>query len=58
MLRSSFVKICKLVQAKKIFEGFLPDDIWAWWPFWSCDPDALSKLLFPISKEAPHKIWF
>ena len=31
--------------------------IWAWWPFWSCDPDAANKLSFPLPKEAPHKIW-
>ena len=31
--------------------------IWAWRPSWSCDPDAANKLLFPLPKEAPHKIW-
>ena len=29
---------------------------WAWRPSWSCDPDAANKLLFPLPKEAPHKI--
>ena len=24
---------------------------------WSCDPDAANKILFPLPKEAPHKIW-
>ena len=44
---TGFVEIGSLVQANKIFaEGFLPDDIWAWRPFWTCDPDAVSKLLF------------
>ena len=38
---TSFVEISKLVQAKKIFKGFLPGDIWAWWPFRSCDPDLV-----------------
>ena len=31
--------------------------IWAWRPSWSCDPDAGNKILFPLTKEAPHKIW-
>ena len=31
--------------------------IWAWRPSWSCDLDHLYKLSFPLSKEAPHKIW-
>ena len=31
--------------------------IWAWQPSWSCDSDAANKLSFPLSKEAPHKIW-
>ena len=31
--------------------------IWAWQPSWSCDPDAANKILFPLHKEAPHKIW-
>ena len=25
--------------------------------FWSCDPYAANKILFPLPKEAPHKIW-
>ena len=29
----------------------------AWRPSWSCDSDAANKLLFPLPKEAPHKIW-
>ena len=31
--------------------------IWAWGASWSCDPDALKKISFPLPKEAPHKIW-
>ena len=31
--------------------------IWAWQPSWSCDLDHLYKLLFPLPKEAPLKIW-
>ena len=31
--------------------------IWAWRPSWSCDPDVANKILFPLPKEAPHKIW-
>ena len=25
--------------------------------FWSCDSDGTNKRLFPLPKEAPHKIW-
>ena len=39
---------------RRIFlKGFY--HIWAWWPSWSCDPDAVNKLSFPLPKEAPHK---
>ena len=38
-----------------VLKGF--DHIWAWRPSWSCDPDAANKISFPLSKEAPHKIW-
>ena len=31
--------------------------IWAWRQSWSCDPDAANKISFPLTKEAPHKIW-
>ena len=31
--------------------------IWSWRPSWSCDPDAVNKISFPLPKEAPHKIW-
>ena len=50
----SFVKIRPPVP-EKIFKGFY--HIWAWRPSWSCDLDHLYKLLFPLPKEAPHKIW-
>ena len=40
---------------EKIFKGLC--HIWAWWPSWSCGPDAANKLSFAIPKEAPHKIW-
>ena len=30
---------------------------WAWRPSWSCDTDAANKISFPLTKEAPHKIW-
>ena len=53
--RPSFVAIELLVLEKKIFKGF--NNIWAWWPSWSCDPDAEKKLSFPLPKKAPHKIW-
>ena len=46
-----------LVREKKffVFEGFY--HIWAWWPSWSCDPDAANKLSFPHPTEAPHEFW-
>ena len=31
--------------------------IWAWRPPWSCDQDPANKLLLPLPKDAPHKIW-
>ena len=43
------------VLEKKIFKGFC--HIWAWWLSWSMDPDHLSNLSFPLSKEAPFEIW-
>ena len=51
----SFVEIRLPVLEKKIFEGFY--HIWAWRQSWSCDPDAANKISFPLTKEAPHKIW-
>ena len=51
----SFVKI-SLPVLEKMFEGFLPY-MGVWRPSWSCDPGATNKLLFPLPKEAPHKIW-
>ena len=43
----------------RVWRRFLKDffHIWAWRPYWSCDPDAANKLSFPLPKEAPHKIW-
>ena len=40
---------------RRFLKGFY--HIWAWRPFWSCDPDAATKILFPLPKEAPHKNW-
>ena len=51
----SLVKIGLPVLEKKIFEGVY--HLWAWWPSWSCDPDAANKISLPLPKEAPHKIW-
>ena len=51
----SFKIIGLLVLEKKIFEGFY--HIWILRPSWSCDLDHLCKFLFPLPKEAPHKIW-
>ena len=33
------------------------EDVWAWRPSWSCDPDVTKQISFPLPKEAPHKIW-
>ena len=42
----SFVEMDSLVQTQKISKGILPDGIKAWQPFWPCDRDAGTKLLF------------
>ena len=55
MLHTKFREISLPVLEKKIFEGFLPYMGVA--ASWSCDPDAANKILFPLPKEAPHKIW-
>ena len=39
----------------RFLKGFY--HIWAWRPSWSCDPNAANKIMFPLPKEAPHKIW-
>ena len=39
---------------KKIFDWFY--HIWVWRPSWTCDPDFVIKLSFPLSIDAPHKI--
>ena len=39
----------------KNFEGFY--HITAWRPSWSCDPDAVNKLLSPLPKETTHTIF-
>ena len=52
--KPSFMEIGSPV-LEKIFEGFY--QIWAWRPSWSCDLDVANKLLFPLPKVAPHKIW-
>ena len=54
MLHTSFVEIGLLVPEKKLLKGFY--HIWAWRSSWLCDQDATIKLLFPLPKEAPHKI--
>ena len=43
------------VGSEEALKGFY--HIWAWWPSWSCDPDDANKISFPLTKEAPHKIW-
>ena len=32
--------------------------VWAWRPSWAYDSDAVNKISFTLSKEAPHKIGF
>ena len=55
MLHTKFRENGLPVLEKKILKGFY--HIWAWRPSWSCDSDAANKILFPLPKEAPHKIW-
>ena len=56
MLRYKFRGNPFIGSGEEYFEGILPDDIWTWRPFWSCDLDVVSKLFLPLSKEIPHKI--
>ena len=46
MLHANFVEIGPPVPEKKILKGLIP-----------FDPDVANKLLFPLPREAPHKIW-
>ena len=56
MLHTKFrVKSACRFWRRRFLKGFY--HIWAWQPSWSCDPDAANKILFPLPKEAPHKIW-
>ena len=55
MLHTKFREIGPPVPKKKIFEVFY--HIWAWGPSWSVDQDVANKLLSPLPKDAPHKIW-
>ena len=55
MLHTKFHENRPVGSGEDFLKGF--DQIWAWRPSWSCDPDALNKILFPLPKEAPHKIW-
>ena len=55
MLHTKFRGNGQLVPEKKIFEGFY--HIWASRPSWSCDPDTVNKLSFPLPKEAARKNW-
>ena len=34
---------------RRFLKGFY--HIWVWGPSWSCDIDAVNKLLFPLPKE-------
>ena len=55
MLHTKFHENRPAGSGEEDFKGFY--HIWAWRPSWSCDPDAANKNLFPLPKEAPHKIW-
>ena len=55
MLHNKFHENRYTGSGEEIFKGFY--HIWAWLPSWSCDLEHLYKLLFPLPKEAPHKIW-
>ena len=56
MQHQVFVEIGLLVLEKKIFEGLLTY-MGVAAILVTCDPDAVNKILFPLPKEAPHKIW-
>ena len=55
MLHAKFQDHRTTGSGEENFKGFY--NIWTWRPFWSCDMVHLYKILFPLLKEAPHKIW-
>ena len=55
MLHTKFCENRPAGSGEDFLKGFY--HIWAWWPSWSFDPHAANIILFPLPKEAPHKIW-
>ena len=55
MLHTKFRENRPSGSGEEDFKGFY--HIWMWRPSWSCDPYAAKKFLFPLPREAPHKIW-
>ena len=39
---------------RRFLKGFY--HIWAWLPYWSCDPDSANKFWFPLSIEASQNL--
>ena len=55
MLHAKFQNHWPSGSGEKIYKRFCY--LKPWWPSWSRDPDHLYKLSFPVSKNAPHKVW-
>ena len=49
------MKLAFWFQRRRFLNGFY--HIWAWQPFWSCDPDVAKKTSIPLSIEDPYEIW-
>ena len=57
MLHTKFRENRLAGSGEEDFKVFFSYMIWARRPSWSRDQDAAYKILFPLPKEAPHKIW-
>ena len=55
MLRAKFQDYRTNGSGEDDFKGFY--HILAWRSSWSCDLENLYKVLQPLPKAAPHKIW-
>ena len=55
MLHTKFQGHWSPGSGEEVFKGFY--HIWAWWPYWSCDPEGLYQFLFSQPNEALKEIW-
>ena len=52
MLHTKFRENRPAGSGEEDFSGFY--HIWAWRPYWRCDPNFAIKLSFPLPMDAPH----